>query len=53
MYAHFTSECLKSCDSSEYYSPDDTFNFSKLIVQNETKLSLNDNELFDNLNIKL
>lgn len=55
MYVHFSSECLKSCDSSQYYANDDDFNFSKLIVPEETKLHLNDNErqLFERLNIKL
>ena len=55
MYVHFTSECLKSCDSTCYYGPEDDFDFSKLIVPKDTKLELNNTEkkLLESLNIDL
>lgn len=55
MYVHFSSECLKSCDSSNYYGLDDEFDYTKLIVPEDTKLELNEQEkqLFKSLKIKL
>jgi len=44
LYIHFFDQCLKTFDSDTFYAPGDSFDFSKMTVDEKSWIELNDYE---------
>ena len=44
MYIHFNEHCLKKFDSKKFYAPDKSFDYSVILLSQETLTKLNEEE---------